>query len=352
MKIFFVTDHLLHDWQRQRIKSLIDLLEQQSSFFDVQAHCITRRETEADIFLFVTHVDGFEPISLYPTIRSHTLVQDFPERCFMWSQKDFPIPLLPGLYESLHKHLFDPQLHRTFSYSDRPNHFIEKFASASERDTGTDFFVSFVGSITNTVRRRILKLKFDRSDILLRQTPIFWNDLLHEDRLHEEKIRYAEILCRSKFVLCPRGKGVASYRLFETMQASRVPVIISDGWVAPNDCEWEKFSIRVDEKDIEKIPEILEMYETQAPEMGAYAQRVWERKFSPAAKLNTIGDTISSIRKSMPSNYSSRYRWQWLVYMLRYTYRHNRERLKRQTIKIVLPALPKFVRTVLPSEAK
>ena len=43
----------------------------------------------------------------------------------------------------------------------------------------------------------------------------------------------ADFIRRTRFVLCPRGQGVSSIRLFEVMKSGRVPVIISDAFVPP-----------------------------------------------------------------------------------------------------------------------
>jgi Exostosin family len=80
-------------------------------------------------------------------------------------------------------------------------------------------------------------------------------------------------LCqRSKFVLCPRGVGVSSMRLFESMAMARSPVILSDEWVPLPTIPWEQFSIRVAESDWAKIPEILKNHEQNAEEFGLRAK--------------------------------------------------------------------------------
>ena len=45
--------------------------------------------------------------------------------------------------------------------------------------------------------------------------------------------RFRSVMGRSRFVLCPRGKGTSSIRLYEALAYGCVPVIISDDWVAP-----------------------------------------------------------------------------------------------------------------------
>jgi len=57
------------------------------------------------------------------------------------------------------------------------------------------------------------------------------------------------------------------------MAAARVPVIISDEWQAPEGPDWDSFSLRVEEKHIREIPQLLEARE---PEFEAMAQRARE----------------------------------------------------------------------------
>ena len=56
----------------------------------------------------------------------------------------------------------------------------------------------------------------------------------------------------------PRGLGVSSVRLFDTMRMARVPVILSDEWVEPIGPAWREFSLRIPERDFHCIPDLLE----------------------------------------------------------------------------------------------
>ena len=109
---------------------------------------------------------------------------------------------------------------------------------------------------------------------------------------------YLSTLLDSRFVLCPRGYGTSSYRLFETMRLGRVPVIISDEWVPPLGPSWLNCSIRISEKRVRELP-------TSWPR-GCRTQRRWgcaraasgrhgsRRRFTPRAALS--GFTISGWR--------------------------------------------------------
>jgi hypothetical protein len=124
---------------------------------------------------------------------------------------------------------------------------------------------------------------------------------LDSNQKFEYEREYYEIMNESFFILCPRGIGPCSYRLFETMQLGRVPVIISNQWVEIPGIKWDDVSIRVDETLVHKLPEILAKREKDAVEMGRNARKSWEQFFSPEVSLNQIA---SSALKLVKNNYS------------------------------------------------
>ena len=78
--------------------------------------------------------------------------------------------------------------------------------------------------------RRIYALRHRRCVVERVTNFTFWDSKapVFEERRH----RFREVLEASKFVLCPRGQGTSSIRLYETLASGRVPVIIADDWVA------------------------------------------------------------------------------------------------------------------------
>ena len=68
-------------------------------------------------------------------------------------------------------------------------------------------------------------------------------------------------------ILCPRGEGTSSIRLFESLRMGRPPVIISDQWVPPEGPAWDTFSVRIPERRIHTIPDRLTELEHQAEMM-------------------------------------------------------------------------------------
>jgi len=99
-----------------------------------------------------------------------------------------------------------------------------------------------------------------------------------------KKEEYLNSIENSKFILCPRGTGSSSIRLFETLSMGRIPVTISDenetplAWLL----DWSEFSVDIKEKDIDKIPDILSVFsDREILDMAARGKKIWSTYFSP-----------------------------------------------------------------------
>jgi hypothetical protein len=155
--------------------------------------------------------------------------------------------------------------------------------------TDFQFLFSFLGSFrTHPVRERIGKLAANawheaKDSFLIKDTS---RD--SGNRQHDFRQQYITSLRDSKFILCPRGMCPSSVRLFETMKAGRVPVIISDEWVPPREIDWAQFAIFVPESELASLPNVLAREERHWPERAQIARAVWERSFSADALANTV----------------------------------------------------------------
>ncbi len=125
--------------------------------------------------------------------------------------------------------------------------------------------------MSHACRRPIMRLK--HPDGLIRDTSDF--NVWDSDET-EMKVRgrdYARTLSSSQFVLCPRGIGTSSIQLYETLEAGRVPVIISDQWVPPAETDW-RFAIQVEERRTSSIPGLLNSLANESYDRGEAAQRL------------------------------------------------------------------------------
>jgi hypothetical protein len=214
---------------------------------------------------------------------------------FVWDTSDLPIGLWPGFYASLRKSRFDRTRHRSFCYLGSFNQFVDW---KPPRVDESGLFFSFQGSLSSPVRGRLFDTRYNRSDIKIEKVDPIWGGEIFSQKFDDMKKRYVEVIFRSKFVLCPRGNGTSSFRLFETMQCGRVPVIIADSWVAPEGIDWASCSVRVREAEIAQIPLILENYLPKWLEMASCARRLWEENYSPDTIGSTLMNGIASIRKT------------------------------------------------------
>ena len=135
-------------------------------------------------------------------------------------------------------------------------HFPVNIDTSILREKRTRLF-SFMGSTqTHEIRRGLTVLYpnncFD-SGALWALDP----SLKNKDELRKN---YIELLADSDFSLCPRGTGISSVRLFESMAMGAIPVIIADGYQPPlpKIIDWSKVSIRVKSNQISKIGSMLQ----------------------------------------------------------------------------------------------
>jgi hypothetical protein len=106
--------------------------------------------------------------------------------------------------------------------------------------------VGFCGAYTHSIRHEaITQLKKNNNietDFVIRSS--YWGGNVHGEQIRRE---YIANINNSDLVLCCRGAGNFSYRLFETMSLGRVPIIVDTDIALP--CEdiidWKKIGIWV-----------------------------------------------------------------------------------------------------------
>jgi hypothetical protein len=123
---------------------------------------------------------------------------------------------------------------------------------------------------------------------------------------------FLQLLNESKFSLCPRGRSPSSWRLFETLRAGRVPVIIGDKWMPPSiSLDWDRLSIRVPERDVANIPAMLTEREGEAQTMSRLARQTWEEWFSVEAFFHRTVESCLTLqaRRRISERYARHVVW-------------------------------------------
>lgn len=241
---------------------------------------LTHHPENADFVLFVE--SGYFGLEIYP--RLNKLRRHWRANLFVFSESDWPFPLLPGLYPSLTKRVPWAQSW-SFLIADQPP------IDPSERL----YLFSFLGrSSTHPVRKEVLKLDSTTTPCIdVSVAPKRFADWSYRET-------HARLLSQSRFALCPRGIGVSSIRLFEAMRAGCVPVIVSDDWIEPPCGEWSNFSIRIRENRVNTIPDVCASRLGDAREMGYLATKTYKKYFGPDVFLDNAVDFIREHSMSSP----------------------------------------------------
>lgn len=239
-----------------------------------KVHTLVDNADQADVVIFIG-----PQVNTMLDFRRSAMWRKYPEKCFVYYGGDRPLPLMPGIYVSIERRLHSPSWTRSASYL----RVAENTNIEPSPFDNCDLLYSFAGAISNhPVRRQLLDISNSRG--LVVDTSQLPSQQRQRDGITSSCDKYVSsylsLLARSKFVLCPRGIGVSSWRLFETLKAGRVPVIISDQWVPPDGPDWDQISIRIPEAEVSSIPEVLTNREGDAAGLAFAAKTAWDEWFA------------------------------------------------------------------------
>lgn len=284
----------------------------------VGRHVLVGDADSADVILFVGSRAHY-----HFDILASPLYQSFRERCFVFDSQDNALPLIPGIYMGIPEHLLDCSIYRHgFYIRVIDNKVLREEAPFSD----CKYLFSFVGRGGNApVRRAVLGLNCSRA--MLKDS---WS------RQSDGDESYAAILAESKFVVCPRGIGPSSWRVFEAMRTGRSPVIISDQWRPPPGPRWDDFAIIVAEDEVATLPDRLASLEPMAETMGATAYAEWQNHFSRTRAFHWIGETLQAIQRHRDSCRELTERWRIVEALRSPLHRRSffRERIREAWLKI------------------
>lgn len=285
MKLFLTSAYEVH--------TVLDAVKVYAESDKRGRHQLCSRPSEADVILFVE--DGQFDDYLYKRLSMHTLIKRFPEKTFMYNEVDKPWCVLPGLYCNMPKRFFQPDRQIAVPMLTIPNELVGQIYDRKDQSE-RKWLYSFVGAASHRCRNGVLDLA-DRTEAVQDTSGFNMWESPVEERLAAER-NYADIMADSLFVLCPRGIGTSSYRLYETMQAGRAPVIISDQWVQPPHVNWD-FAVTIPENEVHNLPELLQGMAGEARERGEAARQAWEATYAPDVIFDTIAESLLYLKQSV-----------------------------------------------------
>ena len=283
---------------------------------------LTENPGEADVIL----IGNPRPENDWAKLRACEMVRRFPAKSFVLNDADEVPRYCQGIQTSLTRSVWNFGRFRSGSYflfhPDFKNPHVERwFENRRARTVATppakEYLASFSGRNCLPLRSRLLALPWKREDVFIRDTTHSFDNFTHHPLgKGPAQEGYFNIAIRSRFLLCPRGNGAASIRFFEAMQLGVAPVLISDDWVLPEGPDWSRCMLRVPEDQLDRLEAILERNEARAAEIGAEAQRAYERFFHGEAYVRYLIAAACDIQRTRTAVPEAWFRFTWAPSLL------------------------------------
>jgi hypothetical protein len=223
-------------------------------------------------------------------LESCAFIQQFSEKILVVSHDDNATIFFPGLYVSLTPQTNWANWVMPCSY--KKQYLQLGKVSESGSTTQKRFLFSFRGAdFSHPIRKKMTSCLSGRLD---GASYAIFNKEFHSHTMEEHE-KYVQEILASYFVLCPRGLSPSSYRMFEAMQYGVCPVIISDDWQPIEGIDWDNCSVRIPERIIQKIPEILNSRVADSKILGLKARKVWEAHFADSARERKMLEELLSL---------------------------------------------------------
>lgn len=205
-----------------------------------------------------------------PVLRQHG------DKAYTFNYDDHPEGFLRGIYTSIEAPFFDAAVHRTWPFVWMNNPLVYNLTREEVFGVKPRLLFSFTGALSHPIRGTICETFRTPSPIYHVEEIRKWYN--HGDA---ERQKFVQIGLDSVFCLCPRGYTSYSHRITEVMAMGRVPVIIADDWIPFSFPEPLPYYLSVAERDIPRLPDILEAQRDQAELLGRNARKLWEDYCSP-----------------------------------------------------------------------
>ncbi len=241
---------------------------------------------EAADAIFVHEENSFKEWRYVSTLLDDPVIGRFPNKVYTINTDDCANGLLRGVYTSLPKCRFSAQFHGIVPYASFPNQAV--LARRGEPRPEPKYLGTWRGNPKSNRRLRTRFMQIcGKSPAFLVESTTSW---LNHDA--NEKDHYVDLLLAGRFSLCPAGWAAVSFRIYESMALGVAPAIIADEFVPPNGPNWNDFSIRVPEDNVENLASILDRFADKYLEMGQLGRQAWEQYFSPERVTGYYSDTL------------------------------------------------------------
>ncbi|MCP2731697.1 exostosin domain-containing protein [Limnofasciculus baicalensis] len=142
------------------------------------------------------------------------------------------------------------------------------------------------------LRERAINILTDnpsiKTNFLPQYTKNFLNHQLSTEQKSKARLEFVQNIAESDYILCCRGAGNFSFRLYETLCCGRIPIFIDTDCILPYEfaIDWKKYCILVDEKELPQIADkIAEFHDKLSPQefidLQYECRKLWKEWLSP-----------------------------------------------------------------------
>jgi hypothetical protein len=256
--------------------------------------CVEAANPEDADIIFIT---GILEKNIFENLRLNDVWKRYPEKSFGYAEMDNVPSFLHGVYSSAArtKGIFG-RMQSCGYLTDRQN---PPALTMPFYQYPKEYLFSFVGRKSHPVRKKIFRASWPGKDVFIANTTSEYNHFTNDSQNHQAmRSRYWDVMARSRFILCPRGAGASSIRLFEALQAGVAPVIYSNTWIPAAGPDWKQFAIFIPERQIHQTYEILKSRENEWEERGKRAAAAYAKWFANDAGWQQLLGAIQTIRSS------------------------------------------------------
>lgn len=136
--------------------------------------------------------------------------------------------------------------------------------------------------INNLVNQSALETNF-----LIRTRSVFLGNKSSQMK-QKSRLEYIDNMVQSDYILCCRGSGNYSFRLYETLCMGRIPIFVNTDCGLPYDfiLDWKKYVVWIEENEIESLPsKLLEFHnslsEKDFVDLQYECRNLWLKWLSP-----------------------------------------------------------------------
>lgn len=301
--IAYVQGGYLRDYERAYVPMVCDELrasEHAAKFI------IESEPSRADAIILW---EGFEykTTKYLEVLENDPLIRGHAERVHAINYDDHPEGFLAGIYTSLEAPFFDPSMHRIWPFVLMNNPLVYGLTREQVERSSAKLLFSFTGAASHEVRKRLFSIYSAPSPNYHVQHIKKWYD--HGEA---ERQRFIQVALDSVFCLCPHGYCSYTPRITEVMAMARVPVVIADDWIPFSFEENIPYFIKVPEREIEHLPDILSARRNEADEIRLNARMLWEKYCSPRNRVAAAIECIAKLAERPGQRISfADYRERW-----------------------------------------